>query len=100
MGGLEDCESSLTRPKTKKMIAEEYSARHFSTTRQASKEGGMDNTSWRPGTEDPADGLTKERRNMAPLPQLLESGHFNPNPLQPLRGATQKQEGYSCNYRN
>ena len=83
---LGDCESLTTHLKTEKMIAEEYAERHFLSTQQAFGEGEMDNVFRVPGTENPADGLTKVRSDMEPLLRLLESGHFYPGSLRPLKG--------------
>ena len=44
------------------MITEKYLARQ-----QALEEGEMENTYWLPGTENPADGLTKVRGDLVPL---------------------------------
>ena len=44
----------------------------------------MDTAHWAPGAENPADGLTKVRSEMAPSLRLLESGHFRPGSLRLL----------------
>ena len=78
MVGLEDCESLFTRIKTKKMIPEKYLERHFLSIQQALGAGDLENAYWLPGTENPADGLTKVRSDVVPLLRLLESGSFCP----------------------
>ena len=42
-GGLGDCESLYTHLKTKKMIADNYSARHFSRIQEGLGAGGLGN---------------------------------------------------------
>ena len=84
--GLEDCGSLFTHLKTKKMIAEEHLVRRFRRIQQALGGGDLENAYWLPGTEDPADGLTKVRRDMVPLLRLLGSGQFYPGLLRPLKG--------------
>ena len=56
--GFEACESLFTHVKKKMMIAENYLVRHFLSTQQALEEGDLENASWLPETETPADGLT------------------------------------------
>ena len=87
MAGLEGCESLFTRQKTKKMVAEEYSARHFLSILEALEAFEVrewDNAHWAPGAESPADGLTKVPSDASLLFGLLESGHFHPELLSPL----------------
>ena len=84
--GLEDYENLFAHLITKKMIAKKYSARHFLSIRQALGAGELDNVNWAPGTENPADGLTKVRSDMAPPLRELESGHFNSESFRPLNG--------------
>ena len=86
MMGLEDCESPFNRPKAKKMIAETYLVRHFLRTQHVLVGSELDNVYWAPGTENPADGLTKVRSDMEPLLRLLESGHRNPGSMRPPKG--------------
>ena len=85
--GLEDCESLFTHLTTKKMNAEKYLVRHSRIIQQASGGGDLEHAFWFPGTENPADGLTRERSDMAPFLSLLESGRLNPASLRPLKGA-------------
>ena len=70
MAGSGNCESLFTLLKTNKMIAERYLARHFSSAQQALEEGDLEDAFWLPGTENPADSLTKVRSEMAPLLRL------------------------------
>ena len=41
-----------------------------------------------PGTENPADGLTKATSDRGPLFQLLETGMYRPGRLEQLRGVS------------
>ena len=100
MAGLEDGESLFTHLKTKTMRAEQYSARHFLSIQQALGEGESDNVYWAPGTENPAGGLTKVRSDMVPLLRLLQSGHFYPASLRPLRGVAWAEEEGRGKYGN
>ena len=43
------------------MITGKYHVRHFLRIQQFIEEGDLDNVYWIPGTENPADGLTKIR---------------------------------------
>ena len=70
-GGCEDCKSLFARPKTRN-IAEKCSARQFLSIQQALEQGELDNVYWLPGTENPADGLTRAPRDFAPL--LADAG--------------------------
>ena len=85
VGGLGDCKSLFTLLKTKKMIAEKYLVRHFLSIQQALEAGELEDAYWLPGTENPADSLTKVRGEMALLLRLLESGAFFPGRLRPLK---------------
>ena len=96
----EDCESHFTHLKTKKVIAEENSARHFLRILRALEKGGLDNTYWAPGAENPADGLTNVRRDTVPRLRLLESGPFNPGSLRPLKGAAFRERAYQGRHEN
>ena len=93
MMGLEDCESLFANLKAKKMIAGKNSLRYFSSAQQALEEGGLDNLYWLPGTGNRRDGLTRLHSDMPPLLRLLESGHFNPGSLPPLKGVAWKGGG-------
>ena len=85
VAGLGGCESLFTHLKTQKMVAEKYLVRHFLSKRQSLEEGGLENASWPPGAENPADGLTKVRSGAIPLLRLLETGQFRPGHLRPLK---------------
>ena len=86
--GLEAYGSSHTHLKTKKMIAEQYQVRHFSSTQQALAVGELENAYWLPGAKNPADGLTNVRCDVFPLLRLLESVRVHPGQLSPLKRVT------------
>ena len=88
---LGDCESLASHSKTETMVAEKYRGRRFLSIQQALEEGELDNVYWAPGAENPADGLTKVRGDMAPLLRRLESGHLNDGSLRALKGAAWKE---------
>ena len=88
--GSEHCESLFAHSKPKRMIAERHLARNFLSIQQALEEGDLENASWQPGTDNPADGLTKVRNEVAPLSRLLEPGRFHSGPLRPLKGVAWK----------
>ena len=46
----------------------------------------MENAYWLPGTENPADGLTRVRIDIVSLLRLPESGCFNPGRLRLIKG--------------
>ena len=83
--GLGDCGSLLTHLKAKKMINEEYVARHFPSIQQALEGGDLENEYWQPGAESPADGQTEVRSDMAPFLRLLE-GVFTTSRRSGLQG--------------
>ena len=72
------------------MIAEKYLARHFLSAQQALGQGEIDSVYWLPGSVpgsgNPADGLTRESSDTAPLFRILGSGRFSPASLWPLKG--------------
>ena len=86
-----DCESLFTHRKNRKTIAEKYLVRHFLRIQQFIEEGDLDNVYWIPGTENPADGLTKIRSEMGPILALLETGRFQPGLLRPLKGLASRE---------
>ena len=86
MVGLEDCESLFSHLRTKEMITEKYLARHFLSIQQSLDNKELDNIYWLPGTENPADGMTKMKSEMSPMLNLLEFGEFFPGVLRPLKG--------------
>ena len=71
--------------------AEKYLARQYVGIQQPLEEGELDNGHWPPGSENPADGLTEVRSDMAPLRRLLQSGHFNSGSSRSLKGATWRE---------
>ena len=84
--GLEDCESLFSHLRTKRMITEKYLVRHFLSIQQSLDNKELDNIYWLPGTENPADGMTKVKSEMPPMLHLLEFGEFHPGFLRPLKG--------------
>ena len=91
--GLEDCGSLFTLLETKKMIAEGYLVRHFLSIQHGVEAGDLGDEYQPPGTDSPADGLTRVRIDMVPLPRLLESGRFRPGQLRPPKGVARKAKG-------
>ena len=89
--GVEDCESLFTHFENRKMITEKYLARHFLSIQQFVEEGELNNAYWLPGTENPADGLTKIKSEMGPIPSFLETGRFQPGLLLPLKGLASRE---------
>ena len=68
------------------MVIEKYSARHFISIQQFFGDGELESVYGIPGTENPADGLTKLRSEMGPIMAPLETGGFQPGLLRPLKG--------------
>ena len=50
----------------------------FLSIQQSLVDGEPENAYWIPGTENPADGLTRLRSEMGPIMALLETGIFQP----------------------
>ena len=73
------------------MVAEKYLVRLLLSTQQASEEGDLENAYLLPGTDNPADGLTKVRGDMAPLLRLPECGCLSPGSFRPLEGVAWKE---------
>ena len=73
------------------MLTEKYLARHFLSIQQFIEEGDLDDVYWIPGTENPADGLTRIRSEMGPISALLETGRFQPGLLRPLKGLASRE---------
>ena len=48
--------------------------------------GALRNIAWIPGTENPADGLTKISSELGPLLDLLKTGKYRPRALEQLKG--------------
>ena len=63
----------------------------FFSIQQALEAGDLENAYWLPGTENPADGLTKVRSDMAAQLRPLESGCFSPGSLRPLEEVAPKE---------
>ena len=51
----------------------------------------MRNIYWLPGSENPADGVTKMKSEMSPMLNLLEFGEFHPGFLRPLLGVSSSE---------
>ena len=86
--GLIDCGSSLSRLRTGRPGTEKFLIRHFRSISDAMEGGGLGYVAWIPGTENPADGLTKATSDRGPLLQLLETGLYRPGRLEQLRGVS------------
>ena len=84
--GMEACESLFTHLKRQKMVAGKYLVRHFLSIQQFIEDEELDNAYWLPGTENPADGLTKTKSEMGPISALRETGKFQPGLLRPPKG--------------
>ena len=50
-GGLREFIDALGR---RKMVAEEYPARHYASTQQSLEQGKLDDIHWSPGAENPS----------------------------------------------
>ena len=88
IAGSEGCENPLTQLKTMRLIAEKYLARNFLSIQLALGQEDLDNVYRRPGAENAAGGLTKEKSDLAPLLRLLQVGFFYPGTLRQQRGRT------------
>ena len=73
------------------MVTETYLVRHFLSIQQFLEDGELENAYWIPGTENPADGLTKLRSEMGPIMALLETGRFQPGVLRPPKGLASRE---------
>ena len=82
--GTEDCESLFTHLGNREMVTEKFLFHHFLSVQQFLEDGELENVYWIPGTENPADGLTKLKSEMGPILALLETGRFQPCLLRPL----------------
>ena len=82
---MEDCESLFTHLKNREMVTGKYLARHFLSIQQFREDGELENVYWLPGTENPADGLTRVGSEMGPVMALFETGRFQPGLLRPLK---------------
>lgn len=84
--GLIDCESLLSHLRTGRLGTEKFLTRHFRSIMDALGSGALGNIAWIPGTENPADGLTKISSELGPLLDLLKTGKYRPRTLEQLRG--------------
>ena len=84
--GIIGCESLLSRPRTGRLGTEKFLTRHFRSIMGALDSGDLGNVAWIPGTENPADGLTKISSELGPLLDLLKTGKYRPRTLEQLRG--------------
>ena len=89
--GLADCESLFTHLNTKKMIAEEYLARHFLSIQKALRGRRLGKCVLVAGTGNPVDGLTKVRSDSVRLCAFMESavsirGLCDPSKARTVRG--------------
>ena len=84
--GLLGSESLLSRLRAGRLGAEKFLTRHFRSILDALESGDLGNVAWIPGTENPADGLTKEKSEIGPLLNLLETGTYRPGRSEQLRG--------------
>ena len=71
--GLEVRESLFAYVDTARVITEKHPPRHSLSTQRSLGQGDLDTVYWLPGPEDPADGLTKERSDLAPSRRLLQA---------------------------
>ena len=91
VAGMEEGESLRTYEKrTKEMVIDECSVRHFLGIQQVLENGELGIVYWLPGRQNPADGMTKVKSERSPLLRLLESGSFNPGMLRPSPGISSK----------
>ena len=84
--GIIDCESLLSHLRTGRLGTGKFLTRHFRSIMDALDGGDLGNVAWIPGTENPADGLTKISCELGPLVDLLKTGKYRPRTLDQLRG--------------
>ena len=84
--GLIDCGSLLSHLRTGRHGAEKFLTRHCRSIMDAMESGDLGNVAWVPGTENPADGLTKISGEIGPSLGPLEAGTYRPRALDQLRG--------------
>ena len=77
--------------KNRKMGTGKYLVRHYLSIQQFLEDGELENVYWIPGTENPADGLTKLRSEMGHIMALLDTGRFQPGLLRPLEGLASRE---------
>ena len=68
-----------------------FGTKLFLSIQRFLEDGELENVYWIPGTENPADGLTKLRSEMGPIMALLETGRFQPGLLRPLKGLASRE---------
>ena len=88
LSGLIDCESLLPHLRTGRSGTEKFLTRHFGSILDALEGGDLGDVAWIPGTEDPADGLTRATIDCCPLYRPLETGIYRPDRMGQLRGAS------------
>ena len=86
--GLIDCEKLLSHLRTGRLGTEKFLTRHFRSILDAVESGDLGNVAWIPGTENPADGLTKISSELGPLLDVLQTGRYRPRTLDQLRGVS------------
>ena len=82
------CESPLSHLRTGRLGAEKSLTRHFRSILGALASGDLGNIAWGPGTDNPADGVTKATSDHGPLLQMLESGTYRPGRSEQLKGVS------------
>ena len=90
---LEVCENFFNRVEQGRTITENYLAPHLLRIQHLLGHGESDSAYWLPGSENPADGSTKEKSDMVTLLRALESGAPQPGNLRPLRAISLKEGG-------
>ena len=91
MAGLEDCGSLFSHRRTENVIAANYLVSHLLRIRQASVQGGPGDVFLLPRADNPADGLTRVRGDMAPLLRILGSRRLHLGSSRPLRGVSSRE---------
>ena len=87
MVGLVDCKCLLTHLKNEEITTETFLVRHFMAIQHTVATQELGNVYWHPGSENPADGLTKTERDVAALLRLSEPETYDPGALRSLKGA-------------
>ena len=78
MVGLVDCKCLFTHLKSKEITTGAFLVRHFLASQQTLETQELGNVYWLPGSENPADGLTKTESDAAELLRLSEPGTYDP----------------------
>ena len=92
MASKEECDSLFSRLKNRELLTGKYLVHHFSSIQQLIEDGDLNNVYWLPAVANPADGLTKLKSEMGPIPPLLETGRFQPGLLRPLKGLVSSEQ--------